>query len=113
MPTRPIPFNDRNRGPGQFGGGKPQPRPSVPAVSSGGQTIAAMALFRAPPSLGSLGIRFGGRKRRRKRAAARTRTRKRVRRSSRRSSRRRARLVKGSAAARRYMAKLRAMRKRR
>jgi hypothetical protein len=113
MPTRPIPFNDRRRGPGQFSGGKPQPRPSVPAVSSGGQTAAAMALFRAPPQLGSLGISFGGRKRRRKRRVARVAKRRVSRRSSRRSSRRRARLVKGSAAARRYMAKLRAMRKRR
>lgn len=75
------------------------------AVGMALQTAATQATFRMPPQMSAAGIYPARRRRRRKKAKI-------VRRRRRRTSPRKARLVKGSAAAKRYMAKLRRMRKR-
>lgn len=73
-------------------------------VGTAGQTVANQGIFRAPPSLRQLGI--GTSTRRRRRRKAKKVTTRRARRTA-----RPARLVKGSAAAKRFMAKLRAKRR--
>lgn len=106
MPTRPIPFNDLpNR----------SPKPYVPPsgfTGNASQTPAAQATFSAPSSIAY--AMTGGRRRKRRKAASSTKKRASSPRKKRASSRRKAKraiLVKGSAAAKRYMAKLRRMRK--
>lgn len=121
-PSRPIPFEGRGgRGPGMMRPAQPSKggAPIVPPTGFSGvasQTAAAQATFRAPPQLSAAGIYANRttRKRRRRRRSSPTLRRRRAARSAapRKKRKRRARLVKGSAAAKRYMAKLRAMRKR-
>lgn len=106
MPSRITNFG---RGAGQFSNALAAKAPAVPPggfAGVQGQTAATLQIFRAPPSLRTLGIAVGRRRRRRK---ARTSTKRLARR---RRTARPARFVKGSAAAKRYMAKLRRMRKR-
>lgn len=82
------------------------------AAAWGQQTGAARLV--AAKAFGSMGGMRSARKRRRKAKASASSSPRRRRAASRTSSRRgRARLVKGSAAAKRYMAKIRRMRKRR
>lgn len=91
--------------------GAPPNKPRVPPNGFAGQsqqTAAAQATFGLTPTLRGAPPR----RRRRRRKVARTSSRRRTRSTRRTSSRKRAHLVKGSAAAKRYMAKLRRMRKR-
>lgn len=91
-------------------------RASVAPLGSVGQALqtpATQATFRMPSTLAAGGIRLRRRKRRRVRKATRRHARN-IRRTTRRKrTGRRVRLVKGSRAAKLYMRKLRAMRKRR
>ena len=110
-----VPF-----GPAGGGGGGPssylvagnQPMPNI-VIPPGGfagfaqQTPATQALFARAGRKG--GLRSAAKRRRKRKTKAKT-TRTRTRRT--RSTRRKARLVKGSAAAKRYMARIRKMRKR-
>jgi hypothetical protein len=112
MPSRPIPFEGGLRG--------NAPKPQVAPLGSVGQAQQTVAAQVGMPQVlvgYSMSRSAAGTARRRKRRKAKRKTRRtkrssarKTRRTKRRSSRR-ARLVKGSAAAKRYMAKLRRMRK--
>lgn len=112
MPGTRIPFNDL--GPK---GGRPKPSPPPSGFAGQAQQVPASLPSAPAVNVGYAMFSRGGRtaptrRRRRRRAKAVAAPRRRRRRTARRSRGKAARFVKGSAAAKRHMARLRRMRRR-